>query len=130
MALVAAQCSAEAAPGVIEAIRAEAGGNPFFVEELVRRGLPGGALPVGLRDVVESRLARLSAATRQTLAIAAAAGCAFDVATVARHADVQPDAILGTMAHAVRAGVLVADTGRPDRFAFRHGLVHSALLAS
>ena len=130
VALVAAQCSAEAAPGVIEAIRAEAGGNPFFVEELVRRGLPGGALPVGLCDVVELRLARLPAATRQTLAIAAAAGSAFDVATVARHADVQPDAILGTMAHAVRAGVLVADTGRPDRFAFRHGLVHSALLAS
>ena len=127
--LVAAQCPAGATPGVIEAIRAEGGGNPFFVEELVRRELPGGALPVGLRDVVESRLERLPAATRHALAIAAAAGCAFDVATVARSADAQPGAILGTIAHAVRAGVLVADAARPDQFAFRHGLVRRALLA-
>ena len=124
--LVAAQCPAGAAPGVIEAIRAQGGGNPFFVEELVRRELPGGALPVGLRDVVESRLERLPAATRHALAIAAAAGCAFDVATVARSADAQPGAILGTFAQAVRAGVLVADGERPDRFAFRHGLVQRA----
>ena len=127
--LVAAQCPAGAVPGVIEAIRAQGGGNPFFVEELVRRELPGGALPVGLRDVVESRLERLPAATRHALAIAAAAGCAFDVATVARAADAQPGAILGTFAQAVRAGVLVADGERPDRFAFRHGLVQRALLA-
>lgn len=114
------------APGVtpeIRALRAHAGGNPFFLEELI--GATGNALPPGLRDTVETRLEALPAELRDALAACAAAGPAFvpeHVATV-----VAPERLERAIAYAVRAGLLIAD-GR--RCTFRHGLVRHALLAA
>lgn len=111
------------------AIVKQAGGNPFFVEELARNARDDGDLPDGLRDAVELRLDGLPAAARGVLRIAAAAGASFDVATVARRADAPPAATRQAVRQAVRTGLIVADGSHPERFAFRHGVVRRALLA-
>ena len=119
------------APEVSElrAIKAQAGGNPFFVEQLLQHASNDG-LPAGVRDTVELRLHDVPARALGILRTAAAAGPTFDVATVARRADASCPATRDVVRQAIRSGLVIARTGRPERFAFRHGLVRHALYAS
>jgi DNA-binding CsgD family transcriptional regulator/tetratricopeptide (TPR) repeat protein len=76
------------------AVHRRTGGNPFFVTEVLAAG--GGAaptLPPSVRDVVQARVARLSAAARATLEACAVVGPRVDVAFLAE--------LLGSAADAV-----------------------------
>ena len=59
------------------ALHARAGGNPFFVEELLAAG-DGDELPDSLRDALLLRLRRLSERAREIVGVAAVAGRTID----------------------------------------------------
>ena len=110
----------------LRALRAHAGGNPFYLEELITGEPAGEPLPPGLYAAVQSRLDPLPQSVRDALAACAAIGHAFDVAAVVRSTGASRAAIAQSIAHAVRAGLLIGDSR--ERFAFRHGLVRHALV--
>src|SRR5262249_48700045 len=98
-ALLDAVAEAKVGPALVEAVARETSGNPFFIREvllhLMEEGALGrddtqwrgliavaGAVPETVRQVIERRLGRLSAAATELLRVSAAftAGAPFDVA--------------------------------------------------
>src|SRR5262249_56817680 len=57
-----------AAPELVPQLLEASGGNPFFVEELLRNVAEGG-VPEGVRDVLAQRLARLRRPARGRLGV-------------------------------------------------------------
>nr|WP_246324669.1 BTAD domain-containing putative transcriptional regulator [Petropleomorpha daqingensis] len=101
------------------------GGNPFFATELAR--VAGDAVPPGVRDVVDRRLARLPDDARSVLRLAAAAGERFDVGLLQRASGTDDDALLDALDAATEADLVRA--AGPGRLAFAHALVRDSLLA-
>ena len=103
--------------------RERTGGNPFFLEELLRdeRERDGAAEgpPAGVRDVVDRRLARLTDAAREVLALAATVGLRFDLKGLAAAGDWPSDALLDALDEAVAAGLVVERRGRSLRLRAR-----------
>lgn len=100
------------------------GGNPFFVTELLAAGadaLGEGDLPCSVSEAVRGRLARLTAAGRETAQAAAVCGPRVHPALLEA---VSPGAA-GTLSECLTAGVLVADA---DAVGFRHELTRRATL--
>jgi DNA-binding CsgD family transcriptional regulator len=100
------------------------GGNPFFVTEVLATG--GGALgqntlPRSVSEAVWGRLARLSAAARETLHTVAVCGPRAEPALVQ---EICPDATAG-LGECLGAGVLVTDDAVVG---FRHELARRATL--
>jgi class 3 adenylate cyclase/tetratricopeptide (TPR) repeat protein len=123
----------------------ETAGNPFFIGELVRhlveegtlyRGRDGRwttdrplrelSLPQTVRDVVARRVSRLPEESRRFLSVASAfeGPCRLDV--VARVADLDEDAALDAVDHALAARVLEA-AGPTDTYVFHHALIRHTL---
>ncbi len=77
--LCAALMGVAAIDGAVERLVERAGGNPFFLEELVRaaRGGGAGALPDSVLSVLEARLEALPSMTRRTLRAASVFGRRF-----------------------------------------------------
>ncbi len=128
-----------------DALMAESGGNPFFVTELLRHlsetgGLYQGddgiwhvasdigrtGLPVSIREVVGSRVARLGPETERVLTLAAVIGRDFEVGLLAQVADVSENVIIDLCDAAVEAAVL-RETGAIDRYTFTHALIERTL---
>jgi DNA-binding winged helix-turn-helix (wHTH) protein len=124
---------------LVEALARKAGGNPLFLDAVVRslatRDLLRSAkdvaawetlLPEGIRPLLAQRLTGLSETTRDMLGCAAVIGieCERAVLEQAFHRDVDLE---GCVREAERAGFL-AQHG-PDRLRFAHVLVRDALLA-
>jgi DNA-binding SARP family transcriptional activator/tetratricopeptide (TPR) repeat protein len=111
--------------------RERTGGNPFFLEQLLRdereRGVADGP-PAGVRDVVERRLARLGETARDVLALAATVGLRFDLNGLAAAGQWPAAALLDALDEAVGAGLVVR--GADERFAFRHALVAEAITSA
>jgi tetratricopeptide (TPR) repeat protein len=116
----------------------QTGGNPFFIEEVVRglseRGDGGRfdraalermGVPEGVKELIASRL-RADEEAANTLAAAAVVGQSFSPSVLARLLDKDLDAVLALLDAAVAAG-LVVDEPAEHRFAFRHALVREAL---
>jgi DNA-binding SARP family transcriptional activator len=112
-------------------LRARSGGNPFFLDALLRDAEETGGVPemppAGLREVVAGRLARLGEPTRRALDLAAVCGLEFDVGVLAEAAGRPPVEVLEALDGAV-AGALVAATDRPGRHAFAHALVSETIV--
>lgn len=109
----------------------QSGGNPFFVGELVRMHLLGGAggerVPRGVRDILARRLARLRSPTVDALTAAAVLGTEADLAVLAPTVG-QPSAdVRGVLEEAVRAG-LVEPPGDRGAVRFVHAVVREVLL--
>jgi DNA-binding SARP family transcriptional activator len=115
-------------PDELRAIRAEAGGNPWLIEELLRCD-PTGGVCARLRGATERRLDGLSAAARDLLVLGAAAGPSFTVAILAEQTGASRSEVRELLKDPIGAGIVVPSARRPDRFAFRHGLVRRALAA-
>jgi len=128
-ALVEATTGRTAPAAVVEDLHRRTGGNPFFVEQTARLWLSRGvadAVPPGVRDAVEHRLALLAAGTRDALATAALIGHHGDRPVLAAALEVDEDALGGVLAEAVAAGLLdPTETGH----AFVHDLVRETLVA-
>jgi DNA-binding SARP family transcriptional activator len=108
--------------------RVRSGGNPFFLDELLRAGGDVDALPSGVRDVIARRLARLDGATQRALDAAAVCGLEFDVATVSRAEDRPVAEVLEALDGAIEAA-LVTETDQRGRYAFAHALVTDTILS-
>jgi DNA-binding SARP family transcriptional activator len=130
----------ELAPELVHAIREEAGGNPFFVQEIVRHlsdsdhgggvlSLARADVPDGVREVVDLRLARLGAACVRLLGVAAVIGVEFELAPLEQVSDLEGEDLAAALDEAVAAGLVFEAThGDREGFAFSHALVRRTLL--
>jgi tetratricopeptide (TPR) repeat protein len=128
-------------PRVARAIHAGTGGNPLFIGELVRLLASEGrleepidepavrlAIPRGIRDVIETRLERVSVDSRDVLSTASVVGREFSVETVARVTGDPADAILELLDEPLRERVVSNAPGAGAlRMRFSHVLLRDAL---
>jgi tetratricopeptide (TPR) repeat protein len=130
-------------PGSLaEAIHRQTEGNPLFVQEVVRYLVEEGhlghgaasatavgmSIPVGLRDVIGRRMARLSPECNRVLAIAAVIGRDFDLTTLKAVAGIDEEPLVVAVEEATRVGVL-EEQSRPGviRYRFAHAFFRQTL---
>jgi len=125
---------------LVRAVHDRCGGNPFFITELLRllqseRGLaaPDATMaarrdiPVGVRDVLRRRLARLPEQTRTVLMVAAVAGRGFDLDLIEEVTGLEDDPALDAAEAAVLAGLILEDDRAAGRYRFAHALVRETI---
>ena len=114
----------------------ETAGNPFFLLEMarhlsevgafdrdvVRLGETPAEIPQSVRDMVRSRLRRLSDHCVDTLAVAALIGERFDGALLATAAGLTDAATIDRLEEAARAGLIAESDDEPDHWRFSHSL--------
>ncbi len=124
-------------PQTVRAIHEATGGNPFFVDELVRlllveqgpRGIDRPAplpIPDGVRDAIRQRCAPLAPEARDVLRLAAVLGRQFDLPVLAGLAETPAARLVELLADAIDLGLLAPVAGHPGRFRFAHVLVRDA----
>ena len=116
-------------------VAAEADGNPFFVEELVKhlaaeRLVSTGDVPMpeSLRLLLGHKLRRLSPAGRDVANLVAVAGREVDVDLVTAALDTDDERTVDAVDDAMAAGVITAADRAGDRLAFGHALLRQAAL--
>ena len=125
---------------LVYAIRTEAAGNPFFVQEIVRHlsesdrsggvlSLARAGLPESVREVIDLRLAPLEEACVRLLIVAAVIGGEFELEPLERISDLEGEDLAASLDEALAAGLVLelAPSDR-ERFAFSHALVRRTLL--
>ena len=117
----------------VEGLHSLTGGSPFFGLQLLShlRDVPGhtldgGDFPVGVREWILQRAARLGATALATLAPAAVIGRSFEVITLADVLGVSPLEALTQIDAATASGLLV-DGDHPGEFRFVHAIVRTTL---
>jgi predicted ATPase len=122
-------------PGTVERLRASTEGNPLFLRELLRvaREDPEGhlgAVPEGVRELIERRLARVAGPVARALQAGAVAGRTFDLRVLEACEDLADSDVLEALEDAASARLVSEVPGRPGCFQFSHQLVRDALYAS
>ena len=107
------------------ALHDRAGGNPFFVEELLAAG-DGDELPDSLRDALLVRLRRLSEPAREIVGVAAVAGRTIDHRLLRALVVMEDAELIGALREAIAQQVLISDG---LSYAFRHALLREAVYA-
>lgn len=114
------------------ALHHRTGGNPFFLEELLRSHGDGDLvelcerpLPWSLAEVLRRQVSDLEPAERGILEAAAVLGHRVPFDLLAAVTGVGEERLIGVLRHLVERGVLV-ESG-VDEFTFRHALVREAL---
>jgi DNA-binding CsgD family transcriptional regulator len=128
-ALVRRLAAAGGAPAesTIEDVVARAEGNAFYAEELLAAGLHGEVMPLGLTDVLLTRVEQRSPAAQQVLRIAAVAGRRVRHELVTAVGELAGGELEEALAETVHHHLLVvSDDGR---YRFRHALLREAVLA-
>jgi len=124
-------------------------GNPLFIEESVRMlsetgfldgpaggyraGRPSGAMPIpaSVKNVLESRIARLAPAQRQTLQVAAVFGNRIHMPVLAALLGGAIDAVTGVIARLVDLELLIVSSElRADECAFKHAFTRETAYES
>ena len=124
------------------ALHRATGGNPFFLDEVLRVLAAEGRLdaddtpaaeafriPERVQAAVQRRLALLSAPARAMLEVAAVLGSEFDVGALAAAAECSVDATLATLDEALRAEIVRRGAGVPGRYRFAHDLLRESVYA-
>lgn len=140
--LVEALAGAPVTAGVAGAIHDRSDGNPFYIEELVASGVAGAndearvlsIIPPTLRDILLTRLARLSPLAQRVVGAAAVCGRVADERLVELVADLPAGAFVDGLRDAMRQNVLMpagtlATASAADgagSIAFRHALMREA----
>jgi class 3 adenylate cyclase/tetratricopeptide (TPR) repeat protein len=123
--------------GLADDLRAETGGNPFFLQEIVRHLAETGRLeaqserrridlPDSVRDIVRWRMSRLSGDLGESLAVASVVGQEFDFRVLTLASDIEEEKLLDALDEACRAGLTREHVA--DRYAFSHAVVRRTLL--
>jgi len=126
-----------AAPVLVERLYDLTGGNPFFLDEVLRglaedaeRGAGGEraplSLPESVRDAVRRRLDPLSADDRALLAVAAVVGREFDAPVLQEACALDPPLVLQRLDDALARGLVEEQPG-VGRFRFSHALVRDTV---
>jgi DNA-binding SARP family transcriptional activator/RecA/RadA recombinase len=139
-ALIGRAIGGRPAEPLVEAVADRCGGNPFFITELVRllqseRRLAGPdaaaaarrEVPVGVRDVLRARLARLPAQTSTVLMVAAVAGRGFGLDLIEAATGLDDEPALDAAEAAVLAGLVIEDDRAAGRYRFAHALVRETI---
>jgi len=129
-ALIAQLGAVSPHPSVAKAIRELTEGNPFFVEEVVRKlvsdhgdladvalAQADWGIPEGVRQLVQLRVSRVQPDTRGLLQIASVLGDAFSLDLLDETADLNSDLLTASLEEAESAGLLRPAT---DGYAFGH----------
>jgi DNA-binding SARP family transcriptional activator len=126
-------------PGTVDSVHRRTDGNPFFLSELVRLLDSQGAtrdwttlvtmIPVGVRDVLRSRLARLPEETVTALVTAAIIGRDFDLRVLERVRRESAEEMLDLLDSALVTGLIEESTRRAGSYRFVHDLVRETLRA-
>jgi tetratricopeptide (TPR) repeat protein len=146
--LIAGRINRRPSSDFVTTLRAQTGGNPFFVHELISHLTDSGTLkgseqpwptaseveqsgaPTGVRHVLANRIRRLSPATGEALAVASVAGVDFEAAVVAQAGGVDLQHIITSMDEAAASG-LIAERGQTaGGYCFAHALVRQAMYHS
>ena len=110
-------------PSRRDAVLRESGGNPFYLEQLVRAG---SAVPGGVAEAIAGELRLLASDARRLLEGAAVAGDPFEPELAAAAASLELDVVLELLDGLLAAGLL-RETSVPRSFTFRHPLVRRAV---
>lgn len=113
-------------------IHDQTGGNPFFIEQLVRNleesgESEPGAVPPEIREVIAQRVARLPEGGPELLGRASLVGRDFDLAILQKTTTETEDRTIELLDAAVAAGLLDESGSVPGRYSFVHALVRSSL---
>ncbi len=137
--LIGATIGATPTEPLVAAVYDRCGGNPFFITELLRllqseRRLAGPDaaaarrdIPVGVRDVLRARLARLPAQTGTVLMVAAVAGREFDLDLIEVVTGLEDEAAVDAAEAALVAGLVLEDDRAAGRYRFAHALVRETI---
>jgi class 3 adenylate cyclase/tetratricopeptide (TPR) repeat protein len=121
------------------------GGNPFFVEEVLRSLVEDGTIfrtekgwdrkpiqeiviPRSVKNTLKSRLTKLDPETLNTMTIAAVAGSEFDFEVLRDTSQLNEDALLDNIERALSAGIMLEMPHQPNRFKFADDLIRGLLL--
>lgn len=110
----------------------ETDGNPFLAVEIIGHIAETGSregVPVGVAEVVQRRLRRLSPETQTLLEYAAVLGEAAPVGLLRQFAGVVPD-VAGSLAEATQAGILTEVDHGERQYQFTHAIIRTAATAS
>jgi hypothetical protein len=115
-------------PNLLDEVFARSEGNPFFAEELLAGGAPGGrpALSATLKDLLLARVEVLPGPAREVARVAAAAGRRVRDRLLGAACSLKELALLATLRELVAGQVLVADAAG-DGYAFRHALLQEVI---
>jgi len=126
----------------LDALMNLTGGNPFFIEEVLKALIINGDLfyhddawdrkpieelqiPLSIQDAVQRRVAQLSADTHRTLTLAAVAGRHFDFGVLQAVTGCSETDLLRQIKELLAAQLVVEVS--TDRFAFRHALTQKTI---
>ncbi|MEV4468174.1 BTAD domain-containing putative transcriptional regulator [Nonomuraea sp. NPDC049504] len=115
-------------PGLVGTLLERTGGNPFYLGELLRLRGSEQAVPDGVRDVIERRVARLPEETRALLRAASVAGRDVGAGLLESVTDSTAEQVMTSLEPAVATGLLVEPPDGAD-YRFAHALVREALYA-
>jgi DNA-binding SARP family transcriptional activator len=141
--LVASRLRSPQTRSFVRALHAETGGNPFFMDEVLRslqeagalgddgqaleHALEGMGVPEGVEEVIARRLARMSSQAGEALMVGAVVGTRFELEVV-REVLAEPDeAVMTALEEAIEAGLVVEQPDRIDTFAFSHAILRDAV---
>jgi len=117
----------EPAGEMVKLLLARAEGNPFFTEELIAAWPARGEVPQTVREVVITRLARLTEGARQLSRLASVIGRTVSHDLLADLAGLSEVDIGASVRDLIHHGQLV--TAGDDGYAFRHALIREAIYA-
>ena len=122
---------------IIDRLHETTGGNPFFLDEVVRllvvenrfADVEQGRVPLphGVREVVRERLRRLDPATVEVLQVAATLGSQFQLAVMEQVLDLSREQLVEALGRAAVHGVLADTPMTPGGYSFAHGPVLETL---
>ncbi len=112
-------------------LHARTGGNPFYVEQLLRDEAEGRRSPApGVAELISRRVGALGADARAILETAALAGPDFDVAILAEASGVALDDAIDALDCAIRARLVAETADEPGACTFVHAIVRETLAGS
>jgi DNA-binding SARP family transcriptional activator len=132
--LIRATCTSPVDGATERAITERTSGNPFFLKETARLFDSEGALaassavPAGVRDVLERRIARLPATAQTVIRQAAVIGIQADIDVLSEMAGVEEHVLLDAIEAGLLTGLVTEPTAGQIRFA--HVLVRDTLYDS
>jgi hypothetical protein len=132
-ALAAARGGEQSVDGVVvQRLCDETGGNPFFIQELLRTPREArddsARVPEAVKHVIGRRLDRLAPVALETLTLAAVLGNDFRLTTLEAIAtDREQEELIESLESAVAAGLIFEDPEEVDRFSFTHAIVRETL---
>jgi DNA-binding SARP family transcriptional activator len=134
--LASAWLTNERPAGLDAELHARTGGNPLFVEELLRDAEDAGRLgdaglavgvPAEVREVIGQRVDRLGKPCADALAFAAVLGHEFDLSELVDATDLERDDLVESLDAALAARLLREIPGNTGRCRFSHDLVRETV---